>query len=82
VITLILQAVGGGSTAAGFHDAHWFVFGAVVLILGASFLLPGRPEPIPAAEPSREPTQLTQPTGCHTIATNQLLRSGVSHGIP
>ncbi|AUY52709.1 DHA2 family efflux MFS transporter permease subunit [Streptomyces sp. CB01881] len=54
VITLILQTVGGGSTAGGFHGAYWFVFGAVALILGASFLLPGLPEPAPAAEPSLE----------------------------
>ncbi|MFI0898501.1 DHA2 family efflux MFS transporter permease subunit [Streptomyces sp. NPDC020983] len=48
VITLILQMQGGASTATGFHDAYWFVFGTVVLVLAASFLLPGRPEPVPS----------------------------------
>lgn len=45
VITLILQT--SGSSEAGFHGAYWFVFGTVVLILGAGWLLPGRPEPLP-----------------------------------
>lgn len=62
VITLILQTVGTAGSADGFHAAYWFVFGAVVLILGASFLLPGRAEPAPAdsagpAESAHEPAK-------------------------
>lgn len=50
VITLILQTQGGATAARGFHDAYWFVLGAVVLVLAASFVLPGRPEAVPAGE--------------------------------
>jgi EmrB/QacA subfamily drug resistance transporter len=53
VITLILQTVDGGLSTSAFHGAYWFVFAAIVAILAASSLLPGRPAPAPAAVPDQ-----------------------------
>ncbi|GHF15934.1 MFS transporter [Amycolatopsis deserti] len=42
VVTLILETAGDAMT--GFHGVYWFAIGAIVLVLAASPLLPGREE--------------------------------------
>ncbi|MCM3925371.1 MFS transporter, partial [Frankia sp. AiPs1] len=55
VVTLILATVGDGGGVDGFHGVYWFALGTIVIILAASLLLPGRPEPVaqPAVQPER-----------------------------
>ncbi|OAA19621.1 drug resistance transporter, EmrB/QacA subfamily [Frankia sp. EI5c] len=54
VVALILQ--GGGAHAAptvdDFGNAFWWPFAAGLVVFAAGFLLPGRPEPAPAAAPA------------------------------
>ena len=57
VVALILAGAGAdkGSTAdavSGFHGVYWFVAAVSLVILLATPLLPGRPEPVPAAPPA------------------------------
>ncbi len=52
VVTLILATVGDGGGVDGFHGVYWFALGTIVIILAASLLLPGRPEP--AAQPAAQ----------------------------
>ncbi|MEY9841202.1 DHA2 family efflux MFS transporter permease subunit [Streptacidiphilus sp. EB103A] len=58
VVALLLQ--GGNShatpTAHSFGNAFWWAFSAAAVVFFAGLLLPGRPEPAPAAEPVPEPT--------------------------
>lgn len=69
VVALILQ--GGGShaapTADSFSDAFWWPVAAAVVVFAAGLLLPGKPEPVPAAagapeETSAGPEPVTGPT--------------------
>ncbi|MER7208126.1 DHA2 family efflux MFS transporter permease subunit [Streptosporangium sp. NPDC000239] len=51
VVALVLATAGVGRTgvgesAGGFHNAYWFMVGVALVILVATPLLPGRPQPV------------------------------------
>ncbi|MEV5169536.1 DHA2 family efflux MFS transporter permease subunit [Streptomyces flaveolus] len=63
VVALILQ--GGGAhntpTAGSYSDAFWWPVAAAVVVLLAGLLLPGRPQPAPAAESDAPAEHIADP---------------------
>ncbi|GAA2079242.1 DHA2 family efflux MFS transporter permease subunit [Actinomadura alba] len=60
VVALIVQTAGDADAMRGFHGVFWFVTAAILVILAGTVLLPGRPEPPPAAGTSGNGTAAAQ----------------------